>query len=92
MNKKPTIKLNIDTSKLAAALSRSFISIDTIINSPEYQKIKAQAKEVSKQKRWATDPLDLMPYFNRFKFSKLRQSLSFFLYDLARWVDPDFLD
>jgi hypothetical protein len=62
------------------------------ISSAVLDRLKKITQDAANRKRWATDPMELMPYFNRFKFSKLRQSLSFFLYDLARWVDPDFLD
>lgn len=95
-NKSPNmvryLTINIDPKKLEAATNDARSSLADLINSDVFKNLEVIAKDAAKRKRWATDPMELMPYLNRFKLSKLRQSLSFFLYDLAKWVDPDFLD
>jgi hypothetical protein len=86
------LTININTEKLEAATNDARNCLADLINSDVFMKLEIIAKDAAKRKRWATDPMELMQYFNRFKLSRMRQSLSFFLYDLARWVDPDFLD
>lgn len=92
MNNKNKIKVSLNTQEFATALNKAMTSIAEITGTDSFKKFQEQAKEAAKQSKWATDPLGVMSYFSYFKLSKMRKSLSNFLYDLAKWVDADFID
>ena len=91
-NMQRNLTINIDPEKLKIATNQARNALATLINSDDFKKVMEQANEAVKRKRWATDPLDLMQYWNYFKLVSLRRNLANFLYELARSIDPDLVD
>jgi hypothetical protein len=92
MNKKPRINTSPNMQDFTTSFSKAMKLLCEITESDSYKNFQKHQEKAAKQLRWATDPLNLMPYWNYFKLVSLRRNLANFLYELARSIDPDFLD
>jgi hypothetical protein len=63
-----------------------------LMESAVFKEFQRTALKAARQSRWATDPLNLMPYWNYLRPTEIRRKISDLLYDLARFVDPDLVD
>jgi hypothetical protein len=79
MNKKPIFNTSVNVKQFATSFSEAMKLLYEITESDSYKNFQRHQEESAKQSRWATDPLNLMRYWNYFKLVSLRRNPCKFL-------------